>query len=307
MSRWPDLAQWRGPTPNQSGAMKQQRGLVVHIASGYFEGTIAWEKNPEADVSSHFVAGRAGQLAQLVDTDRTAWTQRDGNGYWLSVECEGFAKGDKLLATHPGWDRLTVEQMTDVAALLLRGHEQYGYPLQLAGDPKGYGLGYHSMGAENSYNWGHMFCPGEPIKAQLPEILRMAKAMKAAKTASGTPAGPGRVEDTMWQGIVREGKATTVVCTPWDETAISFGCDFGRTKLRVARHQVPGVGRAGGWTTSEFVISSEDKMRHDLPALEGVDRTSIVRIPLTEADGPAPAGSDPTGLETPAGYLAWLA
>jgi hypothetical protein len=26
----------------------------------------------------------------MVDTDRTAWTQRAGNGEWLSVECAGF-------------------------------------------------------------------------------------------------------------------------------------------------------------------------------------------------------------------------
>lgn len=177
MSRWSDLAEWRGPTPNQSGAMLEQRGLVVHIASGFYEGTISWEKNPNADVSSHFVSGREGQMAQIVDTDRTAWTQRDGNGHWLSVECEGFATDDALHATHPGWEKLTDAQMDGVARLLARGHQQYGYPLQLAGSPDGRGLGYHSMGAEHGYNWGHLHCPGEPIKAQLPEILARAQRM----------------------------------------------------------------------------------------------------------------------------------
>jgi hypothetical protein len=192
MSRWSDLAVWRGPSPNQSGAMKEQRGLVVHIASGFAEGTISWQKNPDANVSSHFVVGRDGKVSQLVDTGVTAWTQRDGNGHWLSVECEGFAADDRddsgrlWLARYPGWDRLTDAQVTSIAFLLMRGHQQYGYPLTLAHDPTGRGLGYHSMGAEHNYNWGHLHCPGEPIKAQLPTILSRAQQLAGGTSITST-------------------------------------------------------------------------------------------------------------------------
>jgi hypothetical protein len=182
VSRWTELATWAGPTPNQTPGHVECRGLVVHIASGYYEGTIAWEKNPDANVSSHFVLGRDGRLAQLVDTANTAWTQRDGNGHWLSVECEGFSTGDPQHATHPGWETLTAAQMEKVAQLLVRGHSQYGYPLTLAGSPTGKGLGYHSMGAEHGYNWGHLYCPGEPIKAQLPAILARAQQLAGGTT-----------------------------------------------------------------------------------------------------------------------------
>lgn len=179
MGIWSDIATWRGPTPNQGPAMNQYRGLVVHIASGFYEGTISWQKNPDADVSSHFVTGRADNLplAQCVDTDVAAWTQRDGNGEWLSIECEGFATGDPLHDDYPGWERLTDHQMDQIALVLARAATEYGVPLQLADHPNGRGLGYHSMGAENGYNWGHSSCPGEPIKAQLPEILRRAQSI----------------------------------------------------------------------------------------------------------------------------------
>lgn len=30
MSRWSDLAEWRGPTVNHGGPMLEQRGLVIH-------------------------------------------------------------------------------------------------------------------------------------------------------------------------------------------------------------------------------------------------------------------------------------
>src|SRR3954462_4125630 len=100
MSKWSDLAQWR-PTTHHGGAMNEYRGLVLHIAEGYYEGTIAWQKGDNG-VSSHFVIGREhSEAAQLVDTGLTAWTQREGNGEWLSAEFAGFTPEHKL--HKPGW------------------------------------------------------------------------------------------------------------------------------------------------------------------------------------------------------------
>lgn len=176
MSRWTE-AKWYGPTPNKNPGHVECRGLVVHIASGYYNGTISWEKNSDANVSSHFVVGRDGSIAQLVDTNDTAWTQRKGNGHWLSVECEGFALDDKLHASHPGWELLTEAQLNAVAQLFFHGHQEFGYPLQLATSPDGKGLGHHSMGAENGVDWGHSHCPGEPIKGQKSIILAKAQVL----------------------------------------------------------------------------------------------------------------------------------
>lgn len=173
MARWTDLAEWRGPTRNQGPAMAEQRGLVIHIAEGYYEGTISWQKNPTASVSSHFVlAGPRdvpkgtpdGKLAQVVDTTVAAWTQRAGNGHWLSVECSGFAPGDAL----------SPAQVESVAQLFARCHTELGVPLQIATSPSGKGLGHHSMGAESGIDWGHRDCPGPKIIAQKPAILARA-------------------------------------------------------------------------------------------------------------------------------------
>lgn len=175
--RWTDLARWVGPTPNQSGAMVEHRGLVLHIADGSYEGTIAWQRNPTADVSSHFIVSKTGAIAQMVDTDVTAWTQRAGNGHWLSVENEGR-----------GGQRLTDQQIEANARLLARAHRVYRVPLQLATSPSGRGLGHHSMGAESGVNWGHASCPGEPIKAQKSQILARAKVLAGATTQEETMA-----------------------------------------------------------------------------------------------------------------------
>lgn len=199
MARWTDLATWRGPTPNCGDGdqypnegddrMREHRGLVIHIAEGYFEGTIAYQKNPDANVSSHFVLsdgakgqGADGELAQVVDTDITAWTQRSGNGHWLSVECAGFTPNP-----------LTAAQCESVAQLLARAHRVYGVPLQLATNPDGRGLGHHSMGCNwPSGAWGHCDCPGPAIIAQKPAILA-----RAIEIANGDDVEPVEV----WTGV----------------------------------------------------------------------------------------------------------
>lgn len=182
MARWSDLATWRGPSVNSgdgdgkpleaADAVTEVRGLVVHIAEGFFEGTVSWQKNADANTSSHFITGRAGGRAQMVDTHDRAWTQSSGNSRWLSVECEGFTLGHKLY--RQGWHQLTPQQIEFIAQLFARIHTTYGVPLQLTNHPNRPGLGYHSMGAENGIAWGHSDCPGEPIKAQLPAVLARA-------------------------------------------------------------------------------------------------------------------------------------
>jgi hypothetical protein len=153
----------------------EQRGLVLHIAEGSFEGTIAWQRNPAAQVSSHFVVAKDGRIAQVVDTAVTAWTQQAGNGHWVSVENEGFTPG-----------ALTAAQIEANAQILARGRREHGWPLQLAASPAGLGLGHHSMGTAGrsvptdtwtGATWGHESCPGPAIIGQKSAILARAIAI----------------------------------------------------------------------------------------------------------------------------------
>lgn len=161
-----DGATWRGGTPNHGGAMVEQRGLVLHIADGTYEGTIAWCLNPDSEVSAHFIVARDGRITQMLDTTVTAWTQRAGNGHWCSVENEGHAPNP-----------LTAAQIDANARIMAWGHRVHGWPLQLATAPSGRGLGHHSMGAEHGVDWGHSLCPGAGAKAQKPAILARAIAI----------------------------------------------------------------------------------------------------------------------------------
>lgn len=85
--------------------------ICWHIADGTYNGTIGWEQNPASQVSSHFVLGKNGEVAQLVPIDMAAWTQGgvknpthtyvrthqsiNPNQYCVSIECEGFWKETK--------------------------------------------------------------------------------------------------------------------------------------------------------------------------------------------------------------------
>ena len=170
MGRWTEQAQWVGPTPNQSGPMSQQRGMILHVMQGSLAGSVAWGKNPTSQISFHFGTSKSGLCQQLVDTDITAWTQGAGNGSWVSVENEDFT-GNPLSA----------EQVERVAQLYARGVREYSWPYQLANSPSGRGLGYHAMGGAA---WGnHPDCPGQPIIDQRGLILARAQQINTPAPA----------------------------------------------------------------------------------------------------------------------------
>lgn len=164
MSRWDDLPgwEWVGPTPSQGPAMRRYRGLVLHIAEGSYAGTVSWQRNPSAKVSSHFIVSTDGTIGQMVDTATAAWTQAAGNGEWISVECAGWSG-----------DPLTDAQVEAVAHIYARGVREHGWPLASTDSPAGAGLGWHGMGG---VAWGgHPNCPGQPVLAQRPAILARAR------------------------------------------------------------------------------------------------------------------------------------
>src|ERR1700750_386106 len=140
MAVWSDIgAVWRGPTPNTSGSISDHMYVVMHIADGTFEGTIAWQKNPAAKVSSHFIVDQNGSIAQMLDTSQKSWCQIEGNPYSIAVENAGFTGAS-----------LTPEQITANAKILAKAHQVYGIPLQLTGEVGVRGLGHHSMGYESN-------------------------------------------------------------------------------------------------------------------------------------------------------------
>lgn len=94
-------------SPHHCSRYGQKPCLIVwHIADGTYNGTVAWECNPNSGISSHFVLGENGEVAQLVPLTEAAYTQGvvkkpthplvkmrtnvNPNLYCVSIECAGY-------------------------------------------------------------------------------------------------------------------------------------------------------------------------------------------------------------------------
>jgi hypothetical protein len=284
MGRWTEQAVWVGPTPNQSGPMDEQRGMILHVMQGSLLGSVNWGKNPASQVSFHFGTSKAGQCQQLVDTDVTAWTQAAGNGSWVSVENEDFSGNP-----------LNDAQLENVAQLYARGVREYGWPYQLADSPGGRGLGWHGMGG---VAWGnHPNCPGQPIINQRQAILDRARQIN-----EGTPPTKGfdmfRVLDPdneqfviqftafgwAWEwldGTRRDVMEAAGVPLVRDVRPGVFGNDNGYTDVRnrfineVAAKVVASLPPSGGGTTGPTLAQIEQAVRAQL------DATKLNSVPGT--------------------------
>lgn len=160
-------------SPNIGGTMSDHRGLVLHIAEGFYRGTISWQMNPDqrykdgtrVTTSSTWIVGREpGEWAQMADSDTVAWCQGAGSRTWNSVELAGFAP-----------DGPSAWQIEACAQLLAWLHRQYKVPLQVAAHPGERGLGHHSMDREwLGEQWGHDSCPGAGVIAAKEQMVRRA-------------------------------------------------------------------------------------------------------------------------------------
>ncbi len=65
--------------------------LVLHTTQGEWQGAVAWFKDPDAQVSAHYVVNADGLVVQCVDESYAAWHAGNGavNRRSVGIECEG--------------------------------------------------------------------------------------------------------------------------------------------------------------------------------------------------------------------------
>ena len=92
------LAKWRPAYwGNYTNANREQSHnitrIVVHIAQGSYTGTMSWFKDPNANVSAHYVLSRGGKVAQCVRDADIAWHAGNWtyNQHSIGIEHEGYA------------------------------------------------------------------------------------------------------------------------------------------------------------------------------------------------------------------------
>lgn len=184
--RMPGVSYIGPPDSNWGGSIvRPPMGMVVHIAEGSFQGTISWQRNPDADVSSYFVVSKLGEIVQMLDLDLMAWTQAAGNPTWIGVENEGFATG-----------QFTPAQTTANARIFAWLVGLYPtIPYQVSNSPSTKGCGWHGMGGAA---WGgHYGCPGTNNVALLPSIVAQAQQING-----GGPTPPPSTPKRGWRNVI---------------------------------------------------------------------------------------------------------
>ncbi len=97
----PDWLTWQ-PSPHHSARNASEiTAIIVHYTAGAsLASTSNWFRNPNAQVSSHYVVGRDGEVLQMVELDRAAWhagkSEIDGkqgvNSYSTGIEICNWGK-----------------------------------------------------------------------------------------------------------------------------------------------------------------------------------------------------------------------
>jgi hypothetical protein len=159
-------------TPNRynSGFAAQAHGVVQHTEDGFEAGTFATFMDPGSSVSAFFSVGEDGTAHQYLPVGHgyVAWAEVAGNPNWYSCECE-----DKLNPGQP----MTDTQVTVFAQIYSALAERDGFGYAVTDDTQG-GRGLITHGDGGNAWGGHPDCPGPVRKAQRPEILARARAVR---------------------------------------------------------------------------------------------------------------------------------
>lgn len=144
--------------------------------------------------AAHFSTHHDGRIQQSRDTKYRSAANLNGNYRIVAIENEDHG------GSFPAWSGSNVPALTDAqvtanAEILAWAHRTHGVPLQLCPNsrPGSKGLAYHRQGIDGNFGgfdfpgrvsggevWTEHFgkvCPGDRRIAQLPEILRRAKAI----------------------------------------------------------------------------------------------------------------------------------
>ncbi|MTE18832.1 N-acetylmuramoyl-L-alanine amidase [Streptomyces sp. TRM43335] len=104
-------------TPGRSSSITH---VVVHVTQGSYAGSISWFRNPDSDVSAHYVIRSSdGEVTQTVRDRDTAWHARSGNAYSIGIEHEGYVD-------NPAW--FTDAMYRSSAALTRHLCDRHGIP-----------------------------------------------------------------------------------------------------------------------------------------------------------------------------------
>lgn len=120
----------RGRSPNRNAGLNECKGIVIHHAAGYFEGTIDWCLKPKTHAAYHCLVAEDGTRAILgKDTDQlhhageSTWKGRKGcNAFMLGI---AFC-GDTNTGAMRKSARLSPQEVESACEWIRAKMERYG-------------------------------------------------------------------------------------------------------------------------------------------------------------------------------------
>lgn len=148
--------------------------VVVHVAAGFYEGTIAWFNDRRAQANSHYLVGLDGRVCQFVDEKWSAW-----HSFPANEESVGIEHVDNLKNGSPGWmSAAEFEASARLTAYLLK---KYGLTTAA--------IKRHNEVGNTSHNCPGPYFPMDRYKARVAEILKGGAVQPTKPPAQTKPDG----------------------------------------------------------------------------------------------------------------------
>ena len=218
MSRYPS-AKWRplAADPSHQAPMSRHDGIVLHTMAGSLAGTEAmFLQSGFTGTESHFGVGADGTVFQWVDTSRRADANLSGTWRLLSVETADTGPPFPSWAGSnvPAW---TEAQLDAIAGIVAWAAAEHDFPIEPMRSSRASerGVGWHRLGivpwkVAGGEAWSESTgkaCPGDRRIAQVPAVIRRARAIAAGGDDLPNPAELLRAEvakDVSLKQAVRE-------------------------------------------------------------------------------------------------------
>lgn len=192
----PHLVTYGTPWPSPNGSNNFQEpanGYVVHTEVGYEHSVQQEFENPKAQASAFFsIAMLDGHIHQYgpVGKGWKAWTQVAGNPKYRGAENEDHGNPK---------NPLTAQQIESNASLVEVLSRKDGFPLQATDNANGgKGVLHHSSGGKA---WGAHNCPGDVRRAQRPNIVKRAIAIRGNKPKPNPIPAPSTLVKALEQAV----------------------------------------------------------------------------------------------------------
>lgn len=152
----------RNIPPGANDPAIKPRIAILHVDAGNAESLYTFFRDRSGGIESHFHIKATGEIEQYRSIFWQADANLDANDFAVSIETQGFGKGE--------WN---AAQMASIKKLLLWLHEAADIPLAVCQSWNGSGVGYHTMwGSPSHWTPVAKSCPGPDRIRQFNDVIR---------------------------------------------------------------------------------------------------------------------------------------